>query len=321
MRIVNVVLAASVALGLVSTQALAQAWPAKQIRIVVPFAAGGAVDVTARIFAQRFQESLKVPVIVENRAGAGGNIGVDNVAKAAPDGYSILLNTNGQAISPATYKNLSWSPADFAPVTQLLSTNLLLVARPDFPAKNLQEFVAYAKEKKGALNYGGTGVGNPLHLTMELLKLRTGIDLTMVPFRSDGEVIAALIGKQVDVAILPVSTGKQQVQAGALIGLAVTANRRATGLDLATISEQGVTGFDSGGWQGLLMPAKSPPEAIERIHQESKKVLASPDVLKQLEGFAVDPVGSTPEEFAAYYKAEVEKFKGIVRDAKIPLQE
>ena len=117
------------------------------------------------------------------------------------------------------------------------------------------------------------------------------------------------------------ATGKQQVQAGALIGLAVTANRRATGLDLATISEQGVTGFDSGGWQGLLMPAKSPPEAIERIHQESKKVLASPDVLKQLEGFAVDPVGSTPEEFAAYYKAEVEKFKGIVRDAKIPLQE
>ena len=206
-------------------------------------------------------------------------------------------------------------------MTQLLSTNLLLVARPDFPAKNLQEFIAYAKEKQGALNYGGTGVGNPLHLTMELLKLRTGIDLTMVPFRSDGEVIAALMGKQVDVAIVPVSTGKQQVQTGAIRGLAVTANRRASGLDLATISEQGVSGFDAGGWQALLMPAKSPREAIDRIYLESKKVLASPDVLKQLEGFAVDPVGSTPEEFSTYYKDEVEKFKGIVRDAKIPLQD
>ena len=137
----------------------------------------------------------------------------------------------------------------------------------------------------------------------------------------DGEVIAALMGKQVDVAIVPVSTGKQQVQTGAIRGLAVTANRRASGLDLATISEQGVSGFDAGGWQALLMPAKSPREAIDRIYLESKKVLASPDVLKQLEGFAVDPVGSTPEEFSTYYKDEVEKFKGIVRDAKIPLQD
>ena len=321
MRIASAIATATLIVGLATTQGLAQAWPSKQIRIVVPFAAGGAVDVTARIFAQRFQETLKVPVIVENKAGAGGNIGVDTVAKSAPDGYTILLNTNGQAISPATYKSLPWSPADFAPVTQLLSTNLLLVARPDFPAKNLKEFIAYAKEKKGSLNYGGTGVGNPLHLTMELLKLRAGIDLTMVPFRSDGEVIAALMGSQVDVAIVPVSTGKQQVQTGAIRGLAVTANRRATGLDLATIAEQGIEGFDSGGWQAFLMPAKAPREAVERIYEESKKVLASPDVLKQLEGFAVDPVASKPDDFAAYYKAEVEKFKGIVRDAKIPLQE
>jgi tripartite-type tricarboxylate transporter receptor subunit TctC len=320
MRLTSTLVVAALAIGLVHASAEAETWPSRQVKIVVPFAAGGAVDVTARIFAQHFQEAWKVPVIVENKAGAGGNIGVDSVAKSPADGYTILLNTNGQAISPATYKVLPWSPSDLQPVTQLLATNLLLVARPDFPAKTLQEFIAYAKEKKGALNYGGTGVGNPLHLTMELLKLRAGIDLTMVPFRSDGEVINALMGRQVDVAIVPVSTGKQQVQTGAIRGLAVTADHRAEGLDLATIAEQGIAGFDAGGWQGLFVPAKSPREAVDRIQQESKKVLAMPEVLKLLSGFAVDPVGSTPEAFSTYYTAEVEKFKTIVREAKIPLQ-
>jgi tripartite-type tricarboxylate transporter receptor subunit TctC len=151
--------------------------------------------------------------------------------------------------------------------------------------------------------------------------LRTRIDMQMVPFRGDGEIIAALMGKQIDVAIVPISTGKQQVQSGAILGLGVTSNRRVAGLDLAPIAEQGVPGFDAGGWQSLFVPAKTPRDVVERIYQEAKKALAMPDVLKQIEGFAVEPVGSSPDEFAAFYKAELDNFKKVVQEAKIPLQE
>ncbi len=302
--------------------ALAQAWPSKTIRIVVPFAPGGAIDVMARLLATRMQESLKTPVIVENKAGVGGNLGTDYVAKQPADGYTILYNTNGQAISPATYKSLPFDPfADFVPVTQLFASNLLLAASMKLPAKNLQDFIALAKSKPGALNYGSTGVGNPLHLTMELLKLRTGMNIQMVPYKSDGEVINALMTGDVNVAVVPVVTGKEHVIAGALRGLAVTASRRASGLDVPTVAEQGVPDFDAGGWQGLFMAAKTPADIVRRVQVEAKKAFETPEMQSRVEAFALLNVFSTPEQFAPFYKAEVENFKRVVREAKIPLQE
>jgi len=315
-------IAGALALVLSAAGAFAQDYPFKPIRMVVPFAAGGAVDLTARLFAGKMQASMKVPVIVENRAGAGGNVGVDNVAKSAPDGYTILLNTNGQSISPAIYKSLPWSPADFVPVTQLYSTSVLFVSSPSFPPKDLRETIAYAKANPGKLDYGASGIGNALHLTMELLKLRAGIDLQMVPFRGDGLIINAVLGGEVQLGSIPISTGKPQVEAGALRGLAVSLPHRVPSLpDVPTVAEQGVPGFSAGGYQGFFVPAGTPDAIVQRIYREAKAALESPEVRKEVAASGVEAVGSTPDEFAAFYKGDVEQFRAIVREAKVPLQE
>lgn len=305
-----------------AVSAQAQTWPSKTIRIIVPFAPGGAIDVMARLLAARMQESLKSSVIVENKAGVGGNLGADYVAKQPGDGYTILYNTNGQAISPATYKSLPFDPfRDFIPVSQLFASNLLLAATPKLNIKTLPDLVAYAKANPGKLNYGSSGVGNPLHLTMELLKLRTGIEVQMVPYKGDGEIVNALFTGDVDVAVVPVVTGKEHVITGALRGLAVTANRRAIGLDVPTVSEQGISDFDAGGWQGLFVPANTPKDIVQRIQVEAKKAFEPQAMQERVNNFALINVFSTSEEFTAFYKADVENFRRIVREAKIPLQE
>lgn len=305
-----------------ASSAEAQTWPSRTIRIVVPFAPGGAIDVMARLLAARMQESLQNPVIVENKAGAGGNLGADYVAKQPADGYAILYNTNGQAISPATYKSLPFDPfRDFIPVSQLFASNLLLAATPKLNVQTLPELIARAQSAPGKLNYGSTGVGNPLHLTMELLKLRTGMDIQMVPYKSDGEIANALFTGDVDVAVMPVVTAKEHVLAGALRGLAVTANRRAIGLDVPTVSEQGIADFDAGGWQGLFVAANTPDPIVKRIQIEAKKAFEPQAMQERVNNFALINVFSTSEEFAAFYKADVENFRRIVREAKIPLQE
>ena len=288
----------------------------------MPFAPGGAIDVMARLLSARLQDNLKVPVIVENRGGVGGVLGSDYVAKQPADGYTILFNTNGHAIAPATFKSLPFDPfRDFTPVTQLFSTNLLVVGGHKLPAKNFREFVALAKSKPGALNYGSSGVGNPLHLTMELLKLKAGMDVQMVPFRSDGDILNAMAAGTVDVAVVPLVTGKEHVKSGELHGLGLTAKRRAPDLDVAPIAEQGLPDFDTGGWQALFVAAGTPMEIVRRIREEAIKVFEEPAIKARTDGFGLIPVFSTPEEFARFYREDVEGFKRIVRDAKIPLQE
>ena len=300
--------------------AKAEDYPSKPLHIVVPFAAGGALDVTARLFAQKMQESMGVPVVVDNRPGAGGNVGISAVAKSPPDGYTILLNSNAQSISPAVYKSLPWDPfADFVPITQLFATINVLAAGPKAPVNNLQELIALARSKP--VNYGASGVGASLHLTTELLKLRANFDMQMIPFRSDGEIIAALIGDQVTVGMLPISAAAGQVTGGVLKGLAVTGAKRSRMLDVPTVAEQGVPGFQASGYQALFAPAKTPKEIIDRIYREAKKALETPEIQKQVEAFAVDSVGSSPEEFGAFYKQDVENFRQVVKEAKIPLQE
>jgi len=301
----------------------AQAYPDQPIRIVVPFPAGGAVDTLARLLGAEMQGSMGQPVVVENRPGAGGNIAAAYVAHAAPDGYTLFLTTNGHAISPSLYSKLPFDPvADFEPVTQVVASSLLLVASPKFEAKTLKEMLEIARAKPGKLNYGSTGIGNPLHLTMEMLKSAAKVDIQMVPFRGDAPLNQALMRGEVQIAVVPLATAKPFVDAGKLRALAVTGPERSKAMpDVPTIAEQGFPGFASTSWQGLFFPAKTPAKIVERVQQEIVKALKNPKVIERLGHFGADPVGSSPGEFGAILKADIARFAKIVKDAKIPKQD
>jgi tripartite-type tricarboxylate transporter receptor subunit TctC len=314
-----IAVAASLAAGGVS----AQGYPGKPVRIVVPFAAGGAVDELARIIAPRLGESFKQAVIIENHAGVGGNLGAEIVAKAAADGLTILQTTNGQAISPALYRKLSFDAAqDFVPVTQLVASTLVLVASPGIAAGSMGELIALAKSQPGKLNYGSSGVGNPLHLTMEMIKLSAGIAIEPIPYRSDAQINAALMAGDVQVAVVPLATSLPLIAAGRLRALAVTGAHRSAALPGApTIAEAGLAGFASSSWQGFFVPARTPREIVEQIQRETTSALHAAEVGDRLKALSYEPVGSTPAEFAAFFKSELAKFAGVVRDAHIPPQD
>jgi tripartite-type tricarboxylate transporter receptor subunit TctC len=321
MKRASMLLAAALA-AFTSTGASAQNYPNQPVRIVVPFAAGGAVDIVARVVGQKMSESLGQPVVIENKPGAGGNLAADTVARAAPDGYTMLLTTNGHAISPSLYRTLPFDAVkDFIPVTQLIESPLLLVASNKLSANSVQELVALAKQKPGVLNYGSTGVGNPLHLSMEMLKNETGADIANVPYKGDAPLNTALISGEIDLAIVPVATGRANVDNKLVKGIAVTSASRAKALpNLPTVAEQGIKGFDMGSWQGFFVPAKTPDAIVQRLYQEAKKALAAPDVRERLAKFVAEPVGSTPEAFAKKFNDDVSKYAKIVKEAKIPLQ-
>lgn len=300
----------------------AQSYPSQPVRIVVPFAAGGAVDTVARLVGQKMSESLGQPVVIENKPGAGGNLAADTVARAAPDGYTILLTTNGHAISPSLYRTLPFDVMkDFIPVTQLIESPLLLVASNKLPVNSLKDLVKLAKEKPGGLNYGSTGVGNPLHLSMEMLKKATGIDIAAIPYKGDAPLNTALLAGEVDLAIVPVATGRANVENKLVKGLAVTTAQRSKAMpDLPTVAEQGVPGFDTASWQGFFAPANTPRDIVQRLYREAKKALDAPDVRERLRALVAEPVASTPEDFAQKFKDDVAKFAKIAKDANIPMQ-
>jgi tripartite-type tricarboxylate transporter receptor subunit TctC len=301
----------------------AQTFPSKPIRIVVPFVAGGAVDLLARIMGQKLTEALGQPVIIENRPGAGGNAAADMVAKSPPDGYTILQNTNGLAISPTLYKKLPFDPVkDLVPVTQLVASQLLLVATPSLPAKNTRELIALAKSKPGTLNYGMTGVGNPLHLTMEMLMHAAGVKFQPIPYRGDAPLNTALIAGEVHLAVVPFATAKPNIESGKLRALGIAGARRSPSLpDVPTIAESGIAGFESGSWQGWFVPAGTPPDVIALIQREAAKALKMPDVRARMDATANEVVGSTPQEFAVRYRADLARFAKVVKDAGIPQQD
>jgi tripartite-type tricarboxylate transporter receptor subunit TctC len=318
--------AAAIALALLALHAngvSAQTYPNKPIRIIVPFVAGGAVDTLARMMGAKLSESLGQPVIVENRPGAGGNVAADAVAKSPPDGYTILQNTNGQAISPAIYRSLPFDVVkDFIPVTQLVASQLVLAGSPKLAATSVQELIALAKAKPGSLNYGMTGVGNPLHLTMEMFKTMAGIDLQPVPYKGDAAIFPALITGEIQVAIVPMATTLPQVAAGTLRALAVAGAKRAAALpDVPTVAESGLVGFESSSWQGWFVPAGTPREIVAIIQRSAKAALAAPDVLERLRATGNEAVGSAPEEFEQRFKTDLAKFAKIVREAHIPVQD
>jgi tripartite-type tricarboxylate transporter receptor subunit TctC len=278
--------------------------------------------VVARLIGGKRQDQFGQPLIVENRAGAGGNAGADAVAKSAPDGYTILQNTNGQAISPALYRSLSFDTVkDFIPVTQLVGTSTVLVANPKLPAKSLKELIALAKARPGALNYGMTGVGNSLHLTMEMLKRTAGIDIQAIPYRGDALLNPALIAGEVDVAIVPIATAVPLIEGGLLRALAINSARRSPVLPLVPTVSEDIQGFEASGWQGYFVPARTPREIVAAIAREAAKALAAPDVVERLKAMGNEPVGSTPEEFEERFKADFAKFARVVKEAQIPTQD
>jgi tripartite-type tricarboxylate transporter receptor subunit TctC len=311
------------ATSLIAADGLAQPYPTKTVRLIVPYPAGGAVDAVARILAAKLQDSFGQPVIVENRAGAGGNAGADHVAKSPPDGYTILQNTNGQAISPALYRNLPFDAVrDFIPVTQIVATSSVLVANPKLPVRSVKDLIALAKAKPGSLNYGMTGVGNSLHLTMEMLKRAAGIDIQAIPYRGDALMNPALIAGEVDVAIVPIGTIVPLIEGGLLRALAINSAQRSPALpDVPTVSEDAIPGFEASGWQGWFVPARTPRDIVVRIQQETAKALAAPDVRERLKSMGNEPVGSTSEEFDAKFKDDLAKFARVIKDAGIPLHE
>jgi tripartite-type tricarboxylate transporter receptor subunit TctC len=301
----------------------AHAYPTKPVRLVVPFPAGGAVDSIARLLSVKLTERLGQPVIVDNRPGAGGNIAADAVAKAPADGYTILITTNGHAISPSLYKSLPFDPVrDFTPVTQLIESPLIIAINPTFPVATLSDLLAQARAKPGHFQYGSTGLGNPLQLSMDLLKQATGTDIPMVTYRGDAPLIQAMISGEVSIGVLPVATARPHVEEKRLRALAITTRKRSQALpDVPTVAEQGVPGFDTSSWQGLFVPARTPNEVVTRLSMEANTSLRTPDVLKQLEVFVAEPVGSTPGEFALRFKSDVAKYAEIIRAANIPLQD
>lgn len=308
---------------LAGATASAQPYPSKPVRVVVPFVAGGAVDSLARLVGVKAAEHLGQPVIVENRPGAGGNVAADAVAKSPPDGYTILQNTNGQAISPAIYRSLPFDVVnDFIPVTQLVASELVLAASPKLAARSVRELIALAKARPGGLNYGMTGIGNPLHLTMEMLKLAAGIDLQAVPYRGDAAIFPALITGEVQTAVVPLATTLPHVAAGTIPALAVAGARRAPALpEVPTIAESGLDGFESSSWQGWFVPAATPRAVVATIQAAAKAALADREVIERLRVTGNQPVGSSPAEFEARFRADLVKFAKIVKEAHIPQQD
>lgn len=308
-------------LGVYAGAAFTQNYPSRPVRIVVPYVAGGGLDITARILAPKMTEAMNQPVLVENRPGASARIGQESVAKSAPDGYTILIDAPGLAIGPAIFRNLPFDPArDFIPVTQLVGSMNVLVASPKLPVNSVAELIALAKSKPGVLNHGHPGVGTSLHMAMELFKLSAGIDMVGIQYKGEPPVINALMAGEVNVAVTTFASSLPNVKARRLRVLAVTGAQRSAALpDVPTVKESGVAGLESADWRGLFVPAKTPRDAVERIHQEAVKALNLPDVRERIIGLAVDLVGSTPEEFAARFRADVAKYARIVKEARIPL--
>ena len=304
-------------------QALAQSFPTRPIRIIVPFAAGGSADGTARLVAPGMTELLGQPVIVDNRPGGNGNIAAEAVAKAPPDGYTLLVAASNFAPVAVLSRNLPFDPIkDFVPVTQLIATEFALVAHSRLQVVTLKELVTLAKSKPGALNYGSSGVANPLHLAMELLKTSAGVDIVPIPYKGDGPLFQALIAGEVDVAVVGLSQILPHIKSGRVKALGVTSAKRSTAMpEIPTISEQGVASIDTPGWHALFAPGRTPREVVGAIAQAAAKTVNTRENRERLALRGQEAVGSTPAEFDAKFKAEIVKFAEIVKNSRIPLQD
>ena len=303
-----------------SQPALAQstsAYPAKPIHIVVTFTSGGAPDILARLIGDKLSATWGQPVIVDNKPGAGGNIGADFVAKAAPDGYNLVLGTVGtHSINGALYQNMPYDMTrDFAPVTLLASTPNMLVVNNNVPAKNLKEFIDLGK-KEGKMTFASSGSGTSIHVSCELFKTITGIDMQHIPYKGRASAIPDLLGGRVTMMFDNMPSSLPLVREGKLRALGVTSAKRSPAApDIPTIAESGLPGFEAVSWFALFAPANTPRPIVDKLQAEVSKILKMPDVSKKLLDLGLEPSGSTPDELAAYQKTEIAKWSKVVKDS------
>ncbi len=298
---------------------LAQSYPAKPIKIVVPYPPGGFNDTLGRTFAAKFTEEWGQPAIVENKPGANTLIGSDYVAKAAPDGYTLLIVAFPFAVTPSLIRNMPYDTVkDFAPVALAAQSPNLLVVNPSLPAKTVAELVAMAKAKPDSLSYASTGNGSSNHISMELFKSLAGVRIVHIPYKGSAPAVTDLLGGQVHVMFDNAPNFLHQVKAGRLRGLAQTgATRSSIAPDLPTVAEAGVPGYELTVWFGLVAPAGTPREVIQKLNAEVLKILAMPDVRERFLSQGVEPLGSTPEQFGDHIKAQMAKWGKVVRDAGV----
>jgi tripartite-type tricarboxylate transporter receptor subunit TctC len=313
--------ASATALCAASSPALAQSaqsYPNKPIRVVVPFPPGGPTDLVARLVGNKLAERWSQPVLVENRAGAGGTIGAEIVARAAPDGYTLVMgSTANMAVNVTLFKKLSYDPIkDFAPVNLAAVTPSLLVVNPKFPASNVKEFIAYAKANPAAINYATGGVGTPSHLAAEMFKTMSGIQMNHVPYKGSIPALTDIMGGQVTLMFDSMASALPFAKTGKLKALAQTGAKRSASVpDLPTISESGLPGYDVAGWFGFLAPAGTPHDILHKLSGEITTILNLPDVKERYLLLGAEPGPATPEDFAAFLKSEISKWAKVIRES------
>ncbi|MCA0324656.1 MAG: tripartite tricarboxylate transporter substrate binding protein [Proteobacteria bacterium] len=314
----------ALALVAVATVAAAQAhWPDRAVTLVVPFPPGGGTDTGARIMAEQLSRKWGQPVVVDNKGGAAGQVGADFVAKAKPDGYTLLVGNIGtQAINPSLYPRMPFDPDKaFAPISMIAELPLAMMVNPKVPAKTVQEFIALAKSQPGKLNYSSSGAGGAPHLAAELFKDASGTFILHVPYRGGGPAVADLLAGHVQASFMTVLEASAHIKAGKLRALAVTSGKRVAALpDVPTLAESGLKGFNSVSWIGLLAPAGAPPELVERISADVRETIAKPDVNAKLAGLGAVPGGSTPVAFAKTIADDRAKYAEIIKSRRITVE-
>jgi tripartite-type tricarboxylate transporter receptor subunit TctC len=322
MRVLRLILAAVVALGSVTTANAQGAYPERTIRLIVPFPPGQATDILARIVAEQLTVKLKQSVVIDNRTGAGGIIGTDAGAKAPPDGYTLVMVSSGPlAINPFTYSKVPYDPLnDFAPITNMASVAHVLVTTPDFPARTLQELIQAIKAKPGAYSFASPGAGTTQHLSMEMLRSRSGMEMVHVPYRGSGPAQIDLMGGRVALMFDAVQSVSGLLREGKLKAIAVsTATRSPFVPDVPTVAESGLPGFDSSGWIGIAAPAGTPPAIVNRLNAEIVSILQTAELQERLKAAGFVAIGDSPERFRAFIRSEVAKFEKIVKEVGIKL--
>ena len=310
-------------LCVLTSHGLAQsAYPVRPVRIVVPSPPGGGTDIIARVLAQHFSSAMGQQFFVENRAGAGNMIGIESVARAAPDGHTLLFVPSTLALNSIMYKKVSYDPVrDFAPITLAAAANNVLVVNPAIAAKTLVEFIALAKSKPGQLTYGTPGIGTSPHMSMELFKSLAGVDLQHVPYRGTAPAMTDVISGQIASMFSNALTAKPQIESGAIRALGVSGRKRSEALpSVPPIAEVGVPSYEATQWYGLVAPAGTPADIIARLHAEATAALKTQEMKDKLASDGAEPVGTTPQEFAAHIKGELEKWGAVARAAKIEPQ-
>jgi tripartite-type tricarboxylate transporter receptor subunit TctC len=313
---------ATVAALILAGPSLAQTYPNKPVKVIVPFAPAGPTDVIARILGQKLSEALGQQFVIENQAGAGGNIGIGNAAKAAPDGYTILVVSSSFVVNPSLYDKIPYDPnKDLAPVTMAAASPNVLVVHPSVEAKTVKELVALIKANPGKYSYAMPGAGTTPHLSGELLKLSAKLDLVTVPFNGAGPAVQSVVGGHTPIGFTAVPPSAPQVKAGTLRALAVTSAKRSSALpDVPTMAEAGFPGQEADTLQGVLVPAATPKEIVALLHRELVKAIAAPDVQQRFAELGFDAAGTTPEQFAAQIKDEIAKWGKVIREANIKVQ-